>query len=225
MAVAIIADAHLGGVGGEAVPLVAQLDALADEGCERLILLGDLFQIWVGDRRFETPDLALVVESLVRLRAAGVRIEYIEGNRDFFLGAGAYAEAFDLVGLETEFEAGGRRFLAVHGDGLDAKDYRYRFWRAVSKSRLSEAALKLVPGALAYSIIHSTERNLAKTNFKHKIRIPEEAVRAYGAGRLAEGYDELVLGHFHKGREWSLPEGTIRILEPWFESRRVEWFR
>ncbi|MCL4839940.1 MAG: hypothetical protein KJ058_18465, partial [Thermoanaerobaculia bacterium] len=70
---------------------------------------------------------------------------------------------------------------------------------------------------------HSAERALARTNFRHRLRIPEEAILEYGARRLAEGHDLLLLGHFHEERRWRLPEGEIWLLEAWFRSRRVEW--
>src|ERR1700710_939817 len=101
MSIALIADAHLGGPGGSAGPFVEQLKALPGQGCRRLVLLGDIFQAWVGETRFETPDIAAVVPELRALRAAGIRVDYVEGNRDFFLAGGPYADAFDQVGMET----------------------------------------------------------------------------------------------------------------------------
>src|ERR1700712_4145476 len=107
--VALVADAHLSGPGGPAGPLVAQLAALPVQGCRRLVLMGDLFQAWVGFRSFETADVRAVVAALRDLRARGMTVEYVEGNRDFFLAGSPYADAFDRVALETSFEAGGRR--------------------------------------------------------------------------------------------------------------------
>ncbi|HEX2252058.1 MAG TPA: UDP-2,3-diacylglucosamine diphosphatase [Thermoanaerobaculia bacterium] len=224
MAVAVIADAHVGGPGGDAAPLVAQLDALAVGACERLVLLGDLFQGWIGFRRFETPDIAAVTAALERLRARGVRVDCIEGNRDFFLAGSAYAAAFDAVVPEVAFTAGGVRYLAIHGDGLDDRDWQYRFWRAASKSWLSRQLVSRTPRRLARRLVASTEERLSRTNFKHKVRIPEEVVRRYAASRLAEGHDVLLLGHFHEEHRWTVPGGEVHLLEAWFTSRRIEWF-
>src|SRR3954468_24770261 len=127
MSVALIADAHLSGPGGPAGPLVAQLASLPSQGCRRLVLMGDLFQAWVGFRSFETPDVTAVVDTLRDLRRQGIRVEYVEGNRDFFLAGSPYADAFDRVALETAFEVAGVRYLAVHGDGLNDRDWKYRF--------------------------------------------------------------------------------------------------
>ncbi|HEY2739071.1 MAG TPA: hypothetical protein VGK45_11760, partial [Thermoanaerobaculia bacterium] len=95
--VALLADSHLSGPGGSAGPLVEQLRALPAQGCDRLILMGDVFQAWIGARRFETEDIRAVVAALHDLRAGGLRIDYVEGNRDFFLKDSVYSDAFDGV--------------------------------------------------------------------------------------------------------------------------------
>jgi len=219
---AVVADAHLGGPGGDAAPLVAQLDALADEGVGRLVLLGDLLQVWVGFRQYETPDVRALLAAVGRLRARGVRVDYIEGNRDFFLSEGPYAGAFDSVGTETSAVAGGVRHLFVHGDGLNDRDRQYLAWRWLSKSWGVKTVIRTLPRSVVGRFVHGTERRLSGTNFKHKARIPQEAISRYAERRLAEGHDVLVLGHFHEARTWRVEGGEVRLLDAWFRSRRVE---
>jgi UDP-2,3-diacylglucosamine pyrophosphatase LpxH len=220
---AIIADAHVGGPGGPAGPLVAQLRELPARGCRRLVLMGDLFQAWIGFPRFETADIAAVAAALRDLRRQGIEIDYVEGNRDFFLAGSPYADAFDRVGLETSFTADGVRYLAVHGDGLNDRDWKYNFWRKLSKSAPTRFLVGHIPRALAHRMVHGTERRLSQTNFKHKAALPEEPIRRYAERRLAEGYDVLLLGHFHEPRVWQVPGGEVRLLDAWFRSRAVEW--
>jgi UDP-2,3-diacylglucosamine pyrophosphatase LpxH len=225
MAVALIADSHLGGPGGSAGPLVAQLAALPAEGCRRLVLMGDLFQAWVGSPRFETPDIAAVVAALRVLRAEGIHVDYIEGNRDFYLRRSPYRDAFTFVGLEVAFEVGGVRYLAVHGDGLNDRDWQYRFWRRLSKSLPVELVVRRTPRGFARRLVASTEERLSQTNFKHRKELPERAIRAFAERRLAEGHDVLLLGHFHEPRVWQVKGGEVRLLDAWFRSRQVEWLR
>jgi len=223
MAVALIADAHLGGPGGPAAPLVRQLRDLPAQGCEHLVLLGDLFHVWVGDRRYETPEIRAVVEVLRELRSTGLPVDYIEGNRDFFLDRGPYADAFRQVTRELAFDAGGKRYLAVHGDGLDRRDWQYHLWRRISKSALGRFLLTHLPRRLAQRVAVSTEARLARTNLRHKRVIPEEVILRYARKRL-DRFDCLLLGHFHEERRWQLaPDGEIWLLDAWFRSRRVEW--
>ena len=223
MRVALLADSHLSGPGGPPGPLVDQLAALPGQGCDRLVLLGDLFQAWIGSPRFETEDIAAVVAALRDLRRRGVRIDYIEGNRDFFLADSVYADAFDGVVLETSFEVDGVRYLAVHGDGLNDRDWKYRFWRWLSKSRAVRFLVFHTPRRLAHRMVHSTERRLSQTNFKHRVAVPERAIRRYAERRLAEGYDVLLLGHFHEAQTWTVNGGEVRLLDAWYSSRRLEW--
>ena len=224
MSVAVIADSHLGGPGGDGKAMVEQLASLPDRGCRRLLLLGDIFHVWVGSRTFETPEIRRVVPALEALRRQGIRLDYIEGNRDFFLAGSPWAHLFDSIATEVVLDLGpGRRFLAVHGDGLNDRDRQYLFWRWLSKSPPVRFFVKALPGAVARALIHQTEKKLARTNFKHRTRIPEEPIVRYGARRLAEGYDTLLLGHFHEPRVWTVPGGEVRLVDAWFNRHHIEW--
>ncbi len=223
MRVAVVADAHLGGPGGEAEPLVEQLLRLPGEGANRLLLLGDLFQAWVGFRQYETAGVQAFLAGIAELRRQGLSVDYVEGNRDFFLAEGPYRAAFDSVGTECAFESSGVRYLAVHGDGLNDRDRSYLAWRWLSKSGPVKTAIRALPRRVVGRFVDSTERRLSRTNFKHRSEVPEAAIRRYGVRRLAEGHDVLLLGHFHEPRILRVPGGEIRLLDAWFRSRRVEW--
>ncbi|MBZ0090492.1 MAG: UDP-2,3-diacylglucosamine diphosphatase [Thermoanaerobaculia bacterium] len=219
---AVVADAHLGGPGGEAGPLVAQIRALPEEGVERLVLLGDLLQVWVGYEQYQTAESRALLAAVAEVRARGLRVDYIEGNRDFFLAAGPCRGAFDSVGTEIAATAGGVRHLLVHGDGLNDRDRQYLAWRWLSKSWPVRTVIRRLPRRAVAPFLHGTERRLSGTNFKHKAEIPEAAIRRYAERRLAEGHDLLVLGHFHEPRRWQVAGGEVLLLDAWFKSRRVE---
>lgn len=221
--VAVVADAHLGGYGGAADRLAEQLARLPGEGCTRLVLLGDIFHVWVGARQFETPEIRRVFSVLEELASAGVRLDYVEGNRDFFLAESPYADPFESIGTELAIESAGRRYLAVHGDGIDRSDRQYLFWRWVSKSALSRFLILHLPASIADWALHRTEAGLARTNFQHRREIPEEAIRRFAEAELARGFDELLLGHYHEPCTWKVEGGRVRILDAWFESHRIEW--
>ena len=93
----------------------------------------------------------------------GLAIHYVEGNRDFFI-QGSFAEAAVTdVAHEYTVEAGNRKYLIVHGDLINERDYPYRFWRSVSKHRGSKAALRFVPGKVARRLVHSVEQRLSRS--------------------------------------------------------------
>lgn len=223
MSVALLADAHVGGPGGRGDDLAEQLGVLERSCCELLLILGDLFHVWVGDRRYETDEIPRLLAALDGARERGVVVRYVEGNRDFFLEDSVYSRHFDSITLEHAFVAGGVRYLAVHGDGIDDGDWRYRFWRRLSKNPVSRAASRRLPGALARRFVHGMDRRLAETNFEHKIRIPEAVIRRFGERRLAEGHEVVLLGHFHQPLRFAVRGGEVRIVDAWFNTRRLEW--
>lgn len=223
MPVVVVADAHLGGPGGSGQELADQLRTLEPARCARVLFLGDLFHLWVGSRRFETPEVRLLAPVIRDLRGRGIRVSYVEGNRDFFLAGSTYDDLFDDYGIEVGFEAGGVRYLAVHGDGVNRRDWRYRCWRRLSKNRVSRWLAFRLPPALSRRLVISTERGLSGTNLEHKKRIPEEVIRRYAVRRLAEGHDVLLLGHFHAARTWLQGGGEVRIANAWFHDRKLLW--
>ena len=217
---AVFADAHLGQVPEDGDDFLAALDDVAARGFATVVLLGDIFHYFIGSRKLETPLLVRVLEGWARLASRGVALRYVEGNRDFFLRRSPYVASLAAYGDADGLEVGGRRYAFVHGDRINTKDLPYRFWRRLSKNPVSEAALFLMPGRLARAIVARTERRLYLTNFKHKARLPVEALGAEARRARKAGYDEVVIGHFHREHLAEGPEGTARVLPAWLESRR-----
>ena len=217
---AVIADSHVGRRPGDEGPFLEALETARRRGASAITLLGDVFHFFIAHRKFETPAIARFLETARALRESGVPITYVEGNRDFFL-RGSYAEdAFRSVCDEEIFEAGGRRFLATHGDLLNDRDRSYRFWRFLSKNRVSRAAVSVVPQSVATRLVWKTEARLYRSNFKHKTRLPVEMIRAYAARRFREGVDVILLGHFHKPWVDESPAGRVEILPAFVEEQR-----
>jgi UDP-2,3-diacylglucosamine hydrolase len=189
------------------------------------LFLGDLFHIWVGDRRYETRQIGACVPAIRRVRERGIETVYIEGNRDFFLSGSVYASAFTEVTLEHSFVCGGVRYLAAHGDGINAADRRYLFWRWLSKSALSRALFQRIPGRAARAIVHRAERKLARTNFRHRRHLPVQALEAFGRDRLKQGHDVVLLGHFHRDWNCQIGKGEVRIVDAWYQTPALLWLQ
>ena len=217
---AVFADCHVGRRPGDEGPFLKALDTVRSRGAREVTLLGDIFHFFIAHRKFETPAIGRFLDKARELRDAGVAVTYVEGNRDFFL-RGSYAEdAFASVCDEEIFEAGGRRFLATHGDLLNEKDLPYRFWRRLSKNPLSRAAIDFIPKAAANRLVWSIEARLYRSNFKHKTRLPVEMIRAFVRRRRRDGVDVVLLGHFHKSWTETVDGGRVEILPAFVDERR-----
>jgi len=213
----VIGDSHIGLAEGSEAPIIAWLDRLQSFDPLALYLNGDLFHYLIASPKFYTPSVEKVFARLRALRDSGVEVHYVEGNRDFFL-EGSFAEkAVSSVGMEYAVTAGPNRYLIVHGDLINDRDYPYRFWRFASKNAGSRLALRFIPRRTARKFVDSVEQRLAKTNFKHKSRMPVERMEAYGRKRRRDGYTHVVFGHFHQ--KLVLPgEMTVTVLPPWYET-------
>ena len=213
----VIGDSHIGLADGSEVPIVTWLDRLMQLQPRALYLNGDVFHYLIADRKFYTQSVERVFTRFRELRDAGVAVHYVEGNRDFFL-KGSFAEkSVTDISLEYVIPAGSQKFLIVHGDMINDRDYPYRFWRFASKSALSRFGLNFVPRRVARSFVDSVERRLARSNFKHKSQLPIEHMRDYGERRGDGGITHVVFGHFHQKLVLEGPS-TVTVLPPWYEN-------
>ncbi len=217
---AVFADAHLGQVEGDADDLLASLEAVRQRGFSTAVLLGDIFHYFIGHPKLETPFLRRTLDEFAAVAARGLSLRYVEGNRDFFVAGTRYASPFASYGLTDGLAVGGKTYAFVHGDRVNTADLPYRFWRRISKNPVARGALEVIPGPLARAIVARTEARLYRSNFRHKKRLPEEALRAEGRRARAEGYDALLVGHFHVGRTFAGPDGVTHVLPAWLEERR-----
>ena len=218
--VAVFADAHLGQAQGDADDFLAALGSVTARGFRTIVLLGDIFHYFIGDKKFETPLVAHVLSGWRKLADEGVSIRYVEGNRDFFIKGTHYASAFRAYGDTDGLEVGGRRYAFVHGDRVNTKDLPYRFWRVASKNPIAHGVMKLLPGAWAREIVSRTEARLYQTNFKHKKVLPDAELLAEGRRARRVGYDAVLIGHFHLERTLESPDGVARVLPAWLEERK-----
>ena len=112
---------------------------------EKLYILGDLFEAWVGDDD-DSPYLNNVAQALSKLSESGTKIYYIHGNRDFLLGK-SYAKKSNMQLLPEidTIDLYGRHVVIMHGDTLCTRDIDYQAFRKKSRSWWWQTAVKSLP--------------------------------------------------------------------------------
>jgi len=111
--------------------LFAFLDKEAQDA-EVLYLLGDMFEVWVGDDE-HTPLMDEVAQKLTEFsQRTQCRLYYIHGNRDFMIGK-RYAKQASMTLLPEHYEIDlyGEKTLIMHGDTLCLFDKHYQKLRKV----------------------------------------------------------------------------------------------
>jgi UDP-2,3-diacylglucosamine hydrolase len=129
MSVLFVSDLHLDAERPEAID--AFVDFVSGEciRSERLFILGDLFEVWVGDDD-DDPTLARVIDAIASLRAYEVPCYIMHGNRDFLLGEHFMARSgARLLDDPAIIDLYGTPVLLTHGDLLCTDDTQYQAFR------------------------------------------------------------------------------------------------
>lgn len=104
-------------------------------GVERLYILGDLFDAWVGDDDPTQPN-GHIITSLRKRADAGTAIYFQQGNRDFLVGERfAGASGVQLLPDYSVIDLYGTPTLIMHGDLLCTDDVAYLAFRNKTRQR------------------------------------------------------------------------------------------
>ncbi|MBV5310991.1 UDP-2,3-diacylglucosamine diphosphatase [Chromatium okenii] len=138
----LIADVHLSPEYPATVARFVRFLSDRARQAQRLYILGDLFDAWIGDDD-DAPHNVLVSTALRDLTAAGVECVLLHGNRDFLLGRRFFRHTGCRLGREPLLiDCAGERTLLLHGDVLCTDDVAYqRFRRRVRNPLLQQLFL------------------------------------------------------------------------------------
>ena len=198
MKIIFISDTHLQGLADEnQQTLVDFLDQIKED-TNLLVILGDLFDFWMGDNKKAFEQYRPLLNKLLELKEKGIGIKYLEGNHDFFLGSffsrDLKAEIYpDFLEMELE----GKRIYLAHGDLVDSEDYRYRAFRIFLRNKLVFYLLRTLPDTVAWKLANKFSR----TSRENKRTVGEDyqkTFREFALSKFGQGFDVVLLGHSHQ---------------------------
>jgi UDP-2,3-diacylglucosamine pyrophosphatase LpxH len=191
------ADAHLS-EGDRALPAFLEwLKNFEEAQVPTLVLLGDLFRVWIGLPSAQTADQEKVLERLGSLASKGRRIVYLAGNRDYFAevaGSRAGLSVLDSWDFEAPSEP---RVRFEHGHLVNSSDKRYLRWHSLTRSFPAKAAFRALPSAWQKGLARKLEERLSGTNVTYKNYEPALELERWASRLKSEGVNAAVLGHFH----------------------------
>ena len=131
MATLFASDLHLDSESPWAIDAFLAFLAGPARTADALYLLGDLFEVWVGDDD-DSPDHARTCAGLKALTDAGVPVYVIHGNRDFLLGDDfARRTGVKLRPDPVVVDLYGSATLLSHGDVFCTEDPAYQQLRSI----------------------------------------------------------------------------------------------
>jgi UDP-2,3-diacylglucosamine hydrolase len=219
-----ISDLHLDA--HERATFDAWAQHMANTPADALFILGDLFEVWIGD---DNPDpFAQQCIAVLQATAQRLPVYFMCGNRDFLVGT----DLLNVTGMQglsdpTVLDLGvtgnakPTRILLSHGDALCLDDHDYLAFRAQVRQPEWQAAFLAKPLAerQAYARdVRNKSEALKRSHTTQAAFTGYADVDSQAAIAWLKAADAQVLlhGHTHKPAVHNLGEGLSRwVLSDW----------
>ena len=197
--VVVLSDIHLGTYGCHAKEVLHYLNSVKPK---KLILNGDIFDIWQFRKRYFPKAHLLVIKKIIALATKGTKVYYITGNHDEKLrrfGETTMGNIHILDKLVLNLD--GKKAWFFHGDVFDAS-IQHAKWVAklggwgydllILFNRMVNAVL-IKLGREKYSLSKRI-KNSVKSAVKFISNFEETASEL----AIENGFDYVICGHIHQ---------------------------
>lgn len=213
-----ISDLHL--QSAEPATFDAWRTYLTNTACDALFILGDLFEVWVGDDVLDAPaDVSAFPLACVQALAAATQrfpVYFMCGNRDFLAGQQLLMRT-GMQGLADPavLTLGTERWLLSHGDALCLADTDYQRFRNEVRSPEWQADFLAQPLTQRLAVARQLRQNSdqRKGTQTHWADVDAQAANELLANHQA---GHMVHGHTHMPGTHRLEGGALRhVLSDW----------
>ena len=216
-----ISDLHL--EASESATFDAWVQHMAHTPADALFILGDLFEVWIGD---DTQDpFALRCIDILTSTAQRMPVYFMCGNRDFLVGADLLnatgmqglndPTVLNFGSLDPNQPSQSTRFLLSHGDALCLDDHDYMAFRAQVRQHDWQTAFLAKPleERQAYARKVRAQSEALKRHHTDYADVDTQAAKAWLSATHAQ---VLVHGHTHRPAVHYLGDGLSRwVLSDW----------
>lgn len=225
-----ISDLHL--QAAEPGTFTAWENYLTHTAADAVFILGDLFEVWVGDDSLLPNSFEQRCADVLKSASSRRAIFVMHGNRDFLL-SNAFMNASGCIALQdpTVVALGDTRWILTHGDSLCLDDTDYQHFRQIVRGPAwqQDFLSKSLPDreTIAKGIrSQSEERKQSTADYA-------DADTAASIALLnSNSATHMIHGHTHRPHTHVLPSGQTRIVlsdwdltasPPRAEVLRLQW--
>jgi UDP-2,3-diacylglucosamine hydrolase len=219
-----ISDLHLQDSRPELTDALVRFLAEQRGACEALYILGDLFEVWLGDD--DTGRCGdRVSEALRDFTRSGSRLFLMHGNRDFLMGERFAAQSgAELIQEPYRLKTAHGDILLLHGDSLCTDDLEYQHFRKLVRSAQWQSeflAKSLQERAQFAKQARTKSREAMATKTEEILDVNQQSVLEFFQ---LHGCPRLLHGHTHRPAVHSIPleqpiegksEATRMVLGDW----------
>lgn len=185
---------------------------------QKLVILGDWFEAWLGDDVAKMPDiqasLSPMLKKLRQLSQNNCEILVMVGNRDFLLGQ-EFCDSFGgkLIQEPFYFNLKNLTIRLEHGDALCTDDKKYQRFRNVIQHPLTKKLLLTLPIKKREQIAHNLRQKSKTNNAKKSLQIMD--VNTFAVERALQNCDILLHGHTHRPAVHAINDKQRIVLGDW----------
>lgn len=178
----------------------------ADNTIDSLYILGDLFEVWLGDDA-SIPVYKQAVAQLKQLAESGTRIYVMHGNRDFLLGSDfAQASGCQLIPdlhpvkfiSNNNDQQSCQTILLSHGDVFCTADKEYMNFRKMVRDPLWQQQFLAKPIAERVSIAAQMRTQSKQKGQEKASDITDVEQGAIEQAMLKYNCNTIIHGHTHR---------------------------
>ena len=192
---------------------------------DALYVLGDLFEMWVGDDD-QSPFHQTIIQSFRQLTESGVPCYFIHGNRDFLIQSRfAQASGITLLPEEIVIDLYHTPTLILHGDTLCTLDEKYQNYRKKVHQPWLQKLFLALPLIWRQKIGDNMRQNSQQTNNQKSNRIMDVTPDAVEMAFKCHGVQNMIHGHTHRPNvhhsQLQNTKLTRTVLGDWYEQGSV----
>ena len=209
-AIDFISDLHL--QASEPATFQAWQSYMQTTPADALFILGDLFEVWVGDDVLKEHGFEHRCSQVIQQTAARVPTFFMHGNRDFLVGSDMMAACnAKLLADPAVLNFKHQRWVLSHGDALCLDDTAYMAFRQQVRSTEWQQAFLVKPLAERQAIARGLRQQSEarkKTGAEYADVCPQAARQLL----LDANASTLIHGHTHKPATHDLGNGLQRVV-------------
>ncbi len=188
---------------------------------EALYILGDLFEIWLGDDAI-TPEHEVVIKAIRSISDRGIAVYFMHGNRDFLIGNDfATACGCEILNDPCVIDLYGTPTLLTHGDLLCTDDDDYQKFRAYIRN--PQTIEQLMALSIEQRITKGKEYRMASqdANKEKSMEIMDVNQNAVKKILREHNVEQMIHGHTHRPNVHTIDlDGKVAqriVLGDWYE--------
>ncbi|RKY98025.1 MAG: UDP-2,3-diacylglucosamine diphosphatase [Ignavibacteriae bacterium] len=217
-----ISDQHLGlqtkEIEDKKERLLVKFLEFAEDNCDELFLVGDLFDYWFEYKRVYQKGFYRTLTALKDVAEKGIKIHYFIGNHDF-LHRDFFTKEFGAVMYEGSLDVllNGKRFYIAHGDGLVKNDIGYKILKVVLRNKFIQKMYSLLHPDIGIAIASKTSKT-SREYTKKKDYGEIDGMLDVAKIKIDEGFDYVIFGHSHEKAFTKYNDGVYINLGSWIDN-------